>query len=107
MELTVELGPAQRGRGLGNLRTDLRRGGGQLIEPVQEGLVVEHGAAHDQGLSTTRSNLRDSAQDIGMAPGDRVVDLWRDQVDQVVSHGSLLGGTWLRSANVEPAVDLG
>ena len=105
-QLRMQRRPAVR-CGLGVDRgPHLRVAFGQRIEPVEQGLHIQHRAAHQQRGTAARVDLGDQARGVGGEARGGVRVGRFDDVDQVVRHTRALGRARLGRADVHAAIDL-
>ena len=87
------------------LAADFRIGGGQAVEAVDEGVVVHHGAAHNQRQAATRADFAAQAQAVSQKIGHAVALRRVDDVDEMVWYGGAFGRSGLGGADVHAAVN--
>ena len=87
------------------LAADLRIGGRQAVEAIDEGVVIHHGAAHNQRQAAARVDFAAQAQAVIQKIGHAVALRRVDDVDEVVRYGSALGRSGLSGADVHAAVN--
>ena len=106
-EFGMERGPAPFGGFLVQRGAEGGVGLWQVRQPLGQGFEIQHGAAHQQRNLAACGDVVHTAAGIVGKLRRRIGLGGRQQVDQVMRHGGLLGGGGLGRANVHFAVNQG
>ncbi|MNP11191.1 hypothetical protein D3C76_1033650 [compost metagenome] len=104
-QLLVQRLPPKAGGLFFDLRADFRIGGRHIREPFDQGLVIEHRAAHQQRNFTPRGDLGHGLQGIATKIRCRISLGRVENIDQAVRKFGQQLFRWLGSTNVHATVD--
>lgn len=106
-QLGMQGRPADLGRLTGNVFAHLGVRRRHVVQTVDQGLEIQHGAAHQQRLPAPLSDLLNQDQRIASKLRGAVGLAWVADINQVVGHGRQFVGCGLGRAHIHAPVDQG